>query len=63
MASTISTASLLASSMTNQKVMMEAAVAVMKKSNNVAKQEGEALVQLLENSAPQTSGRLLDTYA
>jgi hypothetical protein len=63
MASAISTASLLASGMGNQTVMMEAAVSVMKMSNKIAKQEGEALVQLIENSAPQTSGRLLDTYA
>jgi hypothetical protein len=63
MASAISTASLLASGMGNQNVMMEAAVSVMKMSNNIAKQEGDALVQLIENSAPQTSGRLLDTYA
>jgi hypothetical protein len=63
MASTISAVSLLASSMANQKVMMEAAVAVMNKSNSIAKQEGGALVQLLDNAAPQSSGRLLDTYA
>jgi len=49
--------------MANQKVMMEAAVAVMNKSNSIAKQEGGALVQLLDNAAPQSSGRLLDTYA
>jgi hypothetical protein len=63
MASTISAVSALASSMANQKVMMEVAVAVMKKSNNLAKQGGEEIVQLLENSTPQTREHLLDTYA
>jgi hypothetical protein len=63
MASSISAVSALASSMATQKVMMEAAVAVMKKSNAIAKQGGEAIVLLLENSTPQKSERLLDTYA
>jgi hypothetical protein len=62
MASSISAAAMLVSSMVNQKVMMEAAVAVMKKSNDVAMQQGEALVELMD-SIPQTEGRLLDTYA
>jgi hypothetical protein len=63
MASTISGAALLVSSMANQKVMMEAAVAVMKKTNNFAKQQGEELVQLMDNSTSPANGRLIDTYA
>jgi hypothetical protein len=63
MESAISTASLLTSSLVNQKTMMAASIAVMNKTNNVAKQQGEALVQLIDNSLPQSSGRLLDTYA
>jgi len=62
MASAISAASLF-SSITNQRYMMEAAIAVVKKSNDAAKQEGEALVQLIENSSPQANERLLDTHA
>jgi hypothetical protein len=62
MASAISAASML-TSIQNQKTMMEAAVAVLKRSNDAAKQEGESLVKLIENSAPQASGRLLDAYA
>jgi hypothetical protein len=63
MASTLSAVSLLAGGMGSQTVAMEATVAAMKKSNDVAKQEGEALVQLIESSIPQTDNRLLDTYA
>ena len=62
MASAISAASML-TSIPNQKTMMEAAVAVLKRSNDAAKQEGEALVQLIENSSPQANERLLDTHA
>jgi hypothetical protein len=53
MASTISAVSALASGIATQKVMMEVAVAVMKKSNDLAKQGGEAIVQLIENPTPQ----------
>lgn len=60
----ISAASLLMSSMASQTAHLEAGMAVMRKSNDVAKQEGEALVQLIENAAPPPdSGRLLDAYA
>jgi hypothetical protein len=62
MASTVTAASLL-STISKQKYMMEAAIAVVKKSNDAARQEGESLVQLIENSAPQTSEHSLDVYA
>lgn len=38
-------------------------VAVLEKSQDVMKQQGEAMVQLLEQAGTVLSGRLLDAYA
>jgi hypothetical protein len=63
MGNAISLASLISSTLAAQSVGTEVGIATLKKSNDVAKQEGAALVQMLEESLPQTSGRILDTYA
>ena len=63
MGDAISLTSLMAGSLATQSVGTQVAIATMNKSNDIAKQEGAALVQLLNESLPQTEGRLLDTYA
>jgi len=63
MTNAISLPSFIAGAIAAQNVGAEIGVATLKKSNDVAKQEGEALVQMLEASLPQTNERLLDTYA
>jgi hypothetical protein len=63
MGNAISLTSLIASTLAAQSVGTEVAIATLRKSNDVAKQEGAALVQMLEESLPQANGRLLDTYA
>jgi hypothetical protein len=63
MGNAISLASLISSTLAAQSVGTEVGIATLKKSNDVAKQEGAALVQMLEESLPQTNGRILDTYA
>jgi hypothetical protein len=56
-------ASLLDSILTAQNTREDLGVAVLKKAQDSAKQEGEAMVQMLEKSAPRSSGSLLDVYA
>jgi Putative motility protein len=53
--------SILAAQTTNQEI----GVAVLKKAQDAAKQEGEAMVKMLEQAAPppQSSRSLLDAYA
>jgi hypothetical protein len=63
MGSAISLTSLMASSLAAGSAGMQVAIATMNKSNDVAKQEGAALVQMLNESLPQADGHLLDTYA
>jgi hypothetical protein len=63
MGNSISLASLMASSFAAQSVGTEVGIATFRKSNDVAKQEGAALVQMLNESLPQADGHLLDTYA
>ena len=62
MASPISTITQLSASISAQATGTEICVATLKKTNDVAKLEGEALVKMLEDSLPQTN-RLLDLYA
>ncbi|MDR1727401.1 MAG: YjfB family protein [Acidobacteriota bacterium] len=51
----------LASSLAMQETYMQVAMSVLKKTNDIAKTEGQLLVQLME-SIPQAN-RLLDAYA
>jgi hypothetical protein len=55
--------SLLDSVLTAQTTREEIGVAVLKKAQDTAKQEGEAMVQMLENLSAPAQGRLLDVYA
>ena len=55
--------SLLDSVLTAQSTREDIGVAVLKKAQDAAKQEGTALVQMLEQPGPQANGRLLDVYA
>jgi hypothetical protein len=63
MGNALSTLSMLTSSMALQNTSLPAGMAVLKKSNDMAKQEGEALIQLLEQSLPQPNQCALDIYA
>jgi hypothetical protein len=63
MENAISVASLISSTLAAQSVGTKVSIATLNKSNDIAKQEGAALVQMLEESLPQANGRLLDTYA
>jgi hypothetical protein len=63
MGNSIAPASLLTSSYALQKAGNEASIAMLKKTNDIAKQEGDAIVQLLENSTAQINERHLDVYA
>lgn len=55
--------SLLDSVLTAQTTRQDIQVSVLKKAQDTAKQEGEALVQMLEQTGPQSNGKLLDVYA
>jgi hypothetical protein len=63
MGNNISSVSLLASNMAMQSSNLDAGMAVLKKSNDIAKQEGAGIIQLMEDSLPQTDGHQLDVYA
>jgi hypothetical protein len=63
MGNAISLTSLLASSLAAQAGGTEASLAVLKKTNDVAKQQGAELVQMIEASLPQNNERRLDIYA
>jgi len=63
MGNAISLASLMTSTLAAQSVGSDVAIATLRKSNDVAKQEGAELVQMLNESLPQSDGRLVDTYA
>jgi hypothetical protein len=62
MGNAVSLASLLASGSALQSISPEAGMAVLRKTNDIAAQQGNALVQLLEESMPKSSERLLDIY-
>ena len=57
--------SLLDSVLNAQTTRVDMGVAVLKKAQDLEKQEGTAMVQMLENTSikPGENGRLLDTYA
>ena len=58
--------SLLDSVLTAQTTQQDIGVAVLKKAQNAIKQQGEAMVQMLEQAGaqtPDTGKPLLDTYA
>jgi hypothetical protein len=63
MGNSIAPASLLTSSYALQNAGNEASIAMLKKTNDIAKQEGDAIVQLLENSTAQINEGRLDVYA
>jgi hypothetical protein len=63
MGNAISLTSLLSSGLAAQTAGTDAGMAILKKSNDFAKQEAAALVQMLEDSLPQNNQRLLDVYA
>jgi hypothetical protein len=63
MGNAISLTSLLSTAFASQATAAEAGIATLKKTNDVAKQEGEALVQMLEDSLAQVNAHILDTYA
>lgn len=61
-----STMSLLDSVLTAQTTQQDIGVTMLKKAQNAMKQQGEAMVQMLEQAGPQptdTSKPLLDTHA
>jgi hypothetical protein len=63
MGNAISLTSLLSSTLAAQSAGTDAAIATLRKSNDVAKQEGAALVQMLNELLPQADGHSIDTYA
>ncbi len=63
MDNSITLASVLSSAYASQTANLEAGIATLRKSNDVAKQEGAALVQMLEDSLAQVNEHILDTYA
>ena len=63
MVDTVQATSLLDSVLKAQTTNVELGVRVLKKSQDAAKQEGEAMIRMIENSVPRENGRLLDTYA
>jgi hypothetical protein len=42
---------------------VDTGVAVLKKAQDLAKQQGMAMVDMIEKSVPPADGRLLDVYA
>jgi hypothetical protein len=63
MGNAISSLSQLALSPALQNTSIEAGVAVLKKTNDIAKQEGSAVVSMLEDLLPQTSEHTINIYA
>jgi hypothetical protein len=58
-----SSLSLLDSAMSADSTRQDIDVAVLKKAQDTMKQQGEAMVQMLEQSAPPVNGFRLDAYA
>jgi hypothetical protein len=58
----VSMTSLISGALAAQNTGVEIGIATLKKTNDIAKTEGAALVQMIED-AMQLSERLLDTYA
>jgi hypothetical protein len=63
MGNTISDASYLASSHSLKNAGVNAGMAMIKKTNDIAKQEGDSIVQLIEDATAQISENRLDVYA
>jgi hypothetical protein len=63
MGNAISILSSLTSTLAAQSVGTDVAIATLRKSNDVAKQEGAALVQMLNELLPQADAHSIDTYA
>ena len=63
MGNAVSLTSFLASALASQTTAVEAGIVTLKKSNDVARQQGEAIIQMLEDSLAEVNSRLLDTYA
>lgn len=55
--------SLLDSVMSSETARVDAGVSVLKKAQDVEKQQGAAMVNMLEQSVSAAPGRLLDVYA
>jgi hypothetical protein len=55
--------SLLDSVLKAQSTQQDVGVAVLKKGQDLVKQQGQAMVQLLEQSGMSTDGSKLDSYA
>ena len=55
--------SLLDSVLKAQSTQQDVGVAVLKKAQDLVKQQGQAMVQLLEQSGVSANGSKLDTYA
>ena len=56
-------ASLLDSILTAQTTRQDMGVAVLKKAEDIDKQQGEAMIKMLEQSAPPAKPGTLDVYA
>jgi len=63
MGNAVSLASMLANSIALQSVSLKVGVAVLEKTNDIAVQQGNALIQLMEESLSQTNEHALDIYA
>jgi len=63
MMNSVSLISTLASALAYQAAGVETGIVTLNKANEVARQEGNALVEMLENSIPQGNDRILDIYA
>jgi len=57
------TTSLLDSVLSAQSTRQEVSVEMLKKAQDASTEQGEALIDMLENSVPPADGRLLDAYA
>lgn len=58
-----STSSLLDSVLSSKTTQQEIDVTVLKKAQDAAKQQGEALIQMIDQSGPNPQTGRLDTYA
>ncbi len=58
-----SSVSLLDSVLSAETTRVDLGVAVLKKAQDVTKQQGAALVEMLEKSVPNDGGQRLDVYA
>ena len=59
----VQSTSLLESVLNAQATRVDMGFVMLKKAQDVTKQQGEAFVQMIENSVPKEVGQRLDTYA